>query len=171
VEAYQQRLEQLSGLAGWQLRGRVAVERDGQGGQLRVVLSAFADGGHRLQVRNAFGQTVLQFATTDSGPVLRDAYGRTFSGEAAWTELERRLGWRVRLDRFARWALGLAEGGAVPGTVDGQGRPGQLGSGLWTVTYDGYQQVDNAWLPKQMTVRYAGYRMRLHVDRWSLRWS
>ena len=170
-DAYRARLQQLSGLAGWQLRGRVAMQRDGQGGQLRVVLSAYADGGHQLQVRNAFGQTVLQFATTGAGPVLCDAYGHTYRGEAAWAELERQLGWRVPLDRFARWALGLAEGEAVPGSVDEQGRPAELGNGLWSVAYQGYRRVDGAWMPERLTVHYAGYRMRLHVDHWRLRWS
>lgn len=171
ADAYRERLAQLSGLAGWQLRGRVALQRDGQGGQLRVVLSAFADGGHRLQVRNAFGQTVLQFATTGSGPVLRDSYGRTYTGDAALAELERRLGWRVPLERFSRWALGLAEGEAAPASVDGRGRPAELGTGLWSVTYGGYRRVDGAWMPERLTIHYAGHRMRVHVDRWRLQWS
>lgn len=170
-EAYHERLERLSSLTGWQLRGRVVMERDGEGGQLRVVLTAFADGGHRLQVRNAFGQTVMEFATTEGGPVLRDARGRTYEGEAARAELERRLGWRVPLGRFARWALGLAEDGSVPPSVDGRGRPGELGDGLWSVSYQGYQRVDGAWMPERLTIHYAGYRMRLRVDRWSLNWS
>ena len=171
LAAYQQRAEQVASLKGWRMQGRIAMQRDGEGGQLRVSLSAFADGGHRLQVRNTFGQTVMVLATTESGPVLRDARGRTYTGEAARAELERRLGGRVPLDRFARWAGGVGPADSPPSAVDDRGRPGAVASGPWSVTYGDYRRVEGIWLPSQVTVQYIGFQMRLLVDRWSLRWS
>ncbi|MFA9459378.1 lipoprotein insertase outer membrane protein LolB [Thiohalorhabdus methylotrophus] len=167
VAAYRERAGILSKLEQWRLMGRVSVRGPQESGQVRVRWTGDARGGH-IQVRNPFGQTVMEVRRGGQGLRVRNARGEVYRGWRARAVLRRQLGWQVPFGPMARWALGLARGKRIPETLDDRGRPLTLKSGPWRVTYGEYRKVDGVWLPVDLRVTREDVELHLRVDQWHL---
>ncbi|KPV41437.1 hypothetical protein AN478_02350 [Thiohalorhabdus denitrificans] len=165
--AYRERAGALAAPEGWRMRARVRVEGPEESGQVRLHW-AHEGRSDRLQVRNPFGQTVLEIRYGPRGLQVRDSRGRTYRGATARMVLQRRLGWRVPVESMARWALGLADEGRLPEVLDDRGAPLELRSGPWRVTYGDYRQVEGIWLPGDIRLDREDAEARLLVEQWDL---
>ncbi|HKJ88065.1 MAG TPA: lipoprotein insertase outer membrane protein LolB [Gammaproteobacteria bacterium] len=165
--AYRNRAQRLAGLDQWQLMGRVSVQGPEGSGQVRVHW-VWGDQQGRLQVRNPFGQTVMEVRDGPEGLRVRDSEGKVYRGGAARAALRRQLGWHVPVGPMARWALGLATGGRIPRVLDDRGLPLEIQAGPWQVSYDGYQEVQGMWVPRDLKITRGGLELHLRVDHWQL---
>ncbi|MFP4614393.1 MAG: lipoprotein insertase outer membrane protein LolB [Thiohalorhabdus sp.] len=166
--AYRERAEALAAPDGWRMVARVRVEGPEESGQVRLHWT-HQDRSDRLQVRNPFGQTVLEVRYGAQGMQVRDSRGRTYRGATARMVLQRRLGWRVPVESMARWALGLADEERLPEVLDDLGAPLELRSGPWRVTYGEYREVEGIRLPRDIRLEREGAEARLRVEQWDLR--
>ncbi|MFP4560444.1 MAG: lipoprotein insertase outer membrane protein LolB [Thiohalorhabdus sp.] len=166
--AYRERAEALAAPDGWRMVARVRVEGPEESGQVRLHWT-HQDRSDRLQVRNPFGQTVLEVRYGAQGLQVRDSRGRTYRGATARMVLQRRLGWRVPVESMARWALGLADEERLPEVLDDLGAPLELRSGPWRVTYGEYREVEGIRLPRDIRLEREGAEARLRVEQWDLR--
>ena len=165
---YQQRLERLQVVAGWTLTGRAVVSGGGsESGQARIRWRHSA-GEDRLQASSPLGRTLLEIHQAPDRLQVRDKTGRRYTGAAARRQIQRRLGWRVPLERLADWAVGRTGDGTVPAGVDAKGRARRMKQGGWQVTYGEYGRVGDLWLPRAFRVERGGVRLRVRVDNWQI---
>jgi outer membrane lipoprotein LolB len=153
----------------WTARGRIALAARGEGGSGSFVWQQRSER-TELALRGPLGAGGLQLTLDGAVLELADPGGNPLDGEAARTELERRLGARLPLAEMRYWLLGIpapgdvAEGpvqratGAVPGFV-------QAG---WVVSYDALGE-QGAWtLPARLTATSGSTRVRIVIDDWTV---
>lgn len=166
--AWSVRRPELQSLSTFHLNGRVAVAvgRQGfdadirwaqRGGRTRMVLSGPLGAG-ATQV-NAQGGTLS--VVTSHGKHLGNAEARE--------ELVRQLGFEPPLESLRYWVLGVPDPGAPAKVVlDPRQRLARLRQDGWSIEYRSYMPVGADWLPRLMTVKRAGVRLRMVVDDWHL---
>lgn len=163
--------EHLSTLDRWQARGRIGVSGPESGGsgsfdweqrgdradvQIRGPVGV---GSVRLQLRGSSARPALTLQTSD---------GQSLESEAAWAELEARLGAYIPAGNLRYWMLGLA----APGEHQWH-EP--IGAGVTTLEQDGwridYQRFSadaGARVPVKLRATSGDARVRIVVDRWRL---
>jgi outer membrane lipoprotein LolB len=161
----------LKDLDRWQARGRLGVSGPENGGSGSFEWQQRGDrtevqirgpvglGSIRLQLRGDAADPELKLETSD---------GKTLESDAAWNELEARLGASVPAGSLRYWMLGLAAPGehrwhepAADGAVT-------LEQGSWRIDYQRYSTEPGARVPIKMTASNGEARVRIVVDRWRL---
>ena len=159
---------ELQSLSAFRLTGRVAVavEQHGFNANLRWTQNGTRT---RMILSGPLGADAAQ--VTSDGTRLRviTPHGRHLGEAAAQDLLERQLGYEPPLRSLRYWILGVPDPGA-PATValDPEQRLARLGQDGWSIEYQAYMPVGAAWLPRLVTVRRAGVRLRMVVDEWHL---
>jgi outer membrane lipoprotein LolB len=166
--AWNVRRPALQNLGRFGLNGRVAVAVGKQGfnaglrwmqaGALTSLALTGPLGAGGVQVTAQGGNLSV---VTSSGKHLGDAQARA--------ELQDKLGFEPPLTSLRYWVLGVPDP-AAPASVqfDSQQRLASLTQGGWRVDYGSYMPVGAEWLPRLMTLRREGVRVRMVVDGWQL---
>lgn len=166
--AWSVRRPELQSLERFHLSGRVAVAVEQRGFNANI---RWAQNGSRTRMilSGPLGADAAQ--VTSDGTRLRviTPHGRHLGEAAAQDLLERQLGFEPPLRSLRYWILGVPDPGA-PATValDPEQRLARLGQDGWSIEYQAYMPVGAAWLPRLVTVRRAGVRLRMVVDEWHL---
>lgn len=162
------RIEQLER---WQARGRIGVsgpegggsgsfdwqqEQDKANVQIRGPVGI---GSVRLEVRGESDDPELQLQTGD---------GATLESDAAWTELETRLGARLPAGNLRYWLLGLAAPGAHQWSEPNEAGELSLEQQGWRIDYQRYSNEFGAKVPVRLRASSGGARVRIVIDRWQL---
>jgi outer membrane lipoprotein LolB len=150
------------------LDGRVAVAVGNQGfnAGLRWKQSGAVT---RLALTGPLGAGGVE-VTADAGNLsVVTSSGKRLGDADARSELENKLGFEPPLTSLRYWVLGVPDPGA-PASVqlDPQQRLSQLTQAGWRIDYRGYMPVGAEWLPRLMTLRRGGVRVRMVVDGWQL---
>lgn len=158
----------LQTLGRFGLDGRVAVAVGDQGfnAGLRWAQSGPVT---RLALTGPLGAGGVE-VTADGGSLsVITSSGKRLGNAAARAELEGKLGFEPPLTSLRYWVLGVPDPGA-PASVqlDPQQRLASLSQGGWQIDYSAYMPVGAEWLPRLMTLRRAGVRVRMVVDGWQL---
>jgi len=156
-------------LTQWTAKGRIALVARGEGGSGSFVWGQRSER-TELTVRGPLGAGGVQLVTDGATFELADGSGQPLDGDAARTELERRLGARLPVAELRYWLLGLpapqrAGSGAVQmatGSV-----PGFVQDG-WVVSFEEYQPQGRWTLPVRLTATTSSARVRIVVDDWIL---
>ena len=161
-------LEQLDR---WQARGRIGVSGPDGGGSGSFEWQQRADaaniqirgpvgiGSVRLEVRGDALHPELQLQTGD---------GAILQSEAAWNELETRLGANLPAGNLRYWLLGLAAPGAHewhPANDTGEVTLEQQG---WRIDYQRFSVDAGAKVPVRLRATSGDARVRIVIDRWQL---
>jgi outer membrane lipoprotein LolB len=161
-------LEQLDR---WQARGRIGVSGPDGGGSGSFEWQQRADAAS-VQIRGpvGIGSVRLEVSGDAEHPDLRlqAGDGATLESDAAWSELETRLGASLPAGNLRFWLLGLAAPGAhewQPPADDGSVTLEQQG---WRIDYQRYSEDAGAKLPTRLRATSGDARVRIVVDRWQL---
>jgi outer membrane lipoprotein LolB len=162
------RRPELQTLSRFGLNGRVAVAVGNQGfnAGLRWTQSAAVT---HLALTGPLGAGGVE-VTADGGDVsVVTSNGKHLGNADARAELESKLGFEPPLASLRYWVLGVPDPGP-PASVqlDPQQRVTHLTQGGWQIDYTAYMPVGAEWLPKLMTLRRQGVRVRMVVDAWQL---
>lgn len=161
----------LNQLEQWQARGRIGVSSAAGGGSGSFQWQQRGDradveirgpvgiGSVRLQVQGNVHEPHVTLETSD---------GVKLESQAAWDELETRLGAQVPAGRLRFWMLGIA----APGEHQWQGAAEQdartLDQDGWRIDYQQYSDEPGAHVPVRMRASSGDTRVRIVVDRWQL---
>ena len=161
----------LNELASWQARGRIGVS-GGQGGGSGS-FEWQQQGEHAdVQIRGPVGigsvQLQVDGSVQDPQVKLRMANGTTLESQAAWDELEARLGAPVPAGNLRFWMLGIA----APGEhqwheADSQGITA-LEQGGWRIEYQQYSEEPGARVPMRIQAASGETKVKIVIDRWQL---
>jgi outer membrane lipoprotein LolB len=150
------------------LNGRVAVAVGKQGFNAGLRWTQ-AGAVTRLALTGPFGAGGVE-VTSDSGDLtVVTSSGKRLGNDAARSELEDRLGFEPPLTSLRYWVLGVPDP-TPPASVqlDSQQRLTALTQEGWRIDYSAYMPVGAEWLPRLMTLRREGVRVRIVVDEWQL---
>lgn len=162
------RRPQLQSLSRFGLDGRVAVAVGNQGFNASI---RWAQAGLVTHVALAgpLGAGGVEVTADDGRLSVVTSSGRQLANTAARAELADKLGFEPPLTSLRYWILGVPDPGA-PASValDAQQRVETLEQDGWQIDYHAYVPVGAEWLPRLMTLRHSGVRVRMVVDRWQL---
>ena len=155
----------LATLSQWRATGRMAVAADGTGGS-----GSFdwrQQGSRtRIQLQGPIGIGGMNLVLEGDRVQLEASDGRRLESEAAWTELEARLGAPVPARNLRYWMLGIPAPGSF--TWRSQAVPKTLEQDGWVVVYERSSDHVGTPLPARLTATSGSSRVRLVIDRWVL---
>lgn len=156
----------LTTLEEWNASGRIAVAAAGSGGSGSF---EWRQRGERSEVRiqGPVGIGGLNLKLDGETVRLESSDGRRLEADAAWAELEARLGVRVPARNLRYWLLGIPAPGEF--TWLPVAPPlATLEQAAWRIAYERFGDSGGARLPTRLTATSGGSRVRLVVDRWQL---
>jgi outer membrane lipoprotein LolB len=161
----------LEALDRWEARGRIGVSGPDGGGsgsfdweqkndEANVhIRGPVGIGSVRLQVRGDPNAPRLQLQT-GNGVVLES--------DAAWSELEARLGANLPAGNLRYWLLGLAAPGKHHWSDPNEAGEVTLEQQGWRIDYQRYSNEFGARLPVRLRASNGDARVRIVIDRWRL---
>lgn len=161
----------LHDLDRWQARGRLGVAGPEKGGSGSFDWQQRGDRAD-IQIRGpvGIGSVRLQVKGAGAHPDLRleTSGGEVLESDAAWDELEARLGAAVPAGSLRYWMLGLAAPGEHQwSAVQENGIP-TLEQAGWRIEYLLYSDAPGARVPLRIRASSDDARVRIVIDRWRL---
>lgn len=164
---------QLTPVTRWELRGRLAVRTDDQGGQATLSWQREA-ARQRIRLNGPLGSGAVRVTQDESGARLEDSAQRVFEAASAEELVYRYTGWQLPLAHLEWWVRGLPVPG-LPATreLDDAGRLKSLRQQGWELRYEEYLRVEGYDLPVRLTLARAahdplpGIEARFVIDRWA----
>ena len=169
-QSWQERHQQLSKIAQWSLRGRLAVNNGVEAWHLNIWWQQ-RDEEYQIQLHGPFGSGKVLLKGNNYGVVLQDADERTYYATDAETLLYTQTGVTMPVQGLRYWVLGLTRPGASgEPLLDDQGRLKQVTQAAWEVDFRRYMRVNGMDLPRKIFIVQPGKEIdvRLVVDRWQL---
>ena len=162
--------ENLQDLDRWQARGRLGVSGPEAGGSGSFQWQQQGDRAD-VQIRGPIGvgSVRLQLKGEGAKPQLKleTGDGHTLESDAAWNELESRLGAEVPAGNLRYWMLGLAAPGEHQWHEGNDGGT-TLEQGGWRIDYQRYSTEPGARVPVKLQATNGNARVRIVVDQWRL---
>ena len=146
---WQQRVGELSNIANWEVKGKLAVKTHKRGGQATMLWRRDEED-HNINLYGPFGGGRVIMTRTPQGATLRDNKKKTYHADTAEELLYRVAGWRVPFKSMRYWVLGLPrpqEG--YEQTVDSWGRLKTLRQSGWEVEFTEYRDFSGRELPRK----------------------
>jgi outer membrane lipoprotein LolB len=156
----------------WHARGRIGVSgAEGGGGSGSFEWRQQADEAD-VQIRGpvGIGSVRLQVSGEAASPQLKlqTGDGVMVESDAAWTELEARLGANLPAGNLRYWMLGLAAPGPHEWTEPNEAGEVSLQQQGWLIEYQRYSNEFGAKLPMRLQASSGAARVRIVIDRWQL---
>jgi outer membrane lipoprotein LolB len=154
----------------FELDGRInlRVQKEGYPGRVRWQHSRHAD---ELWFYSPLGATVAELKQDASGALLVTSDGREHRAANLQQLALQVLGWDLPLAGLPYWVRGLAWPAAATESesFDDQGRLKQLAQAGWEVSYLDWTPAGVAGLPSKLDLQGERLRMRLLVEKWSVK--
>ncbi len=149
----------------WQARGRIGVSGP-QGGGSGSFDWRQDDDAANVQIRGpiGIGSVRLQVRGQPQNPQIevQTGDGETLHADAAWNELEARLGAGLPAGNLRYWLVGMA----APG--EHRWDESTLEQDGWRIEYQDYSDRFGAQLPMRLRASSGEARVRIVIDRWQL---
>jgi outer membrane lipoprotein LolB len=155
----------LATLSQWRATGRMAVAADGTGGSGSFDWQQQGSQ-TRIQLQGPIGIGGMKLVLDGDSVQLEASDGRRLESQAAWTELEARLGAPVPARNLRYWMLGIPAPG--PSTWRSLAMPKTLEQDGWVIVYERSTDHAGTQLPTRLTATSGSSRVRLVIDRWAL---
>ncbi|MEJ8567429.1 lipoprotein insertase outer membrane protein LolB [Elongatibacter sediminis] len=168
VEAYQQRLRLLTGVADWEVEGRLAITdgREGGSGALIWVQSGEAVS---MSFRGTLGRGSWRLSATARHAELQTADGQVYQASDVGDLVRLHAGWEVPVDALSWWVRGLAADEAWESReLDEFGRLTRLQQSGWEVEFSRYRETGIAQVPARIFARRGDYAVKLVIRDWRL---
>lgn len=150
------------------LNGRVAVAVGKQGfnAGLRWAQSGTAT---HLALTGPLGAGGVEVSADGGDLSVVTSSGKRLSASEARAELQDKLGFEPPLTSLRYWILGVPDPATAASVrLDPQQRLASLTQDGWQIDYGSYMPVGAEWLPRLMTLKREGVRVRMVVDGWQL---
>ena len=161
----------LQQLDQWTARGRIAVSGPAGGGSGSFDWQQRATNA-QVQIRGpvGIGSVHLEVDGDADHPQLKlqTGNGQTLESDAAWNELEARLGAPVPAGNLRFWMLGLAAPGPHEWRPEDSEGVTRLMQGGWQIDYQGYSAEPGLNVPMRIRASSGDARVRIVIDRWQL---
>ena len=161
----------LRELQQWAASGRIGVVGRDNGGSGSFDWQQRGDRAE-VQIRGpvGIGSVRLQVAGDAANPsmTLETGNGNVLESQAAWDELEARLGASLPAGSLRFWMLGIAAPGEHRWSEAGAGGEKTLEQDGWRIDYQRYSDVPGAHMPMRINATSGETRVRIVVDRWRL---
>jgi outer membrane lipoprotein LolB len=155
----------------WQAHGRIAVSGPAGGGSGSFDWQQRNDQA-QVQIRGpiGIGSVRLQVAGDVDHPQVRleTGDGRVLESDAAWTELESRLGAPVPAGNLRFWMLGVAAPGEHQWHEQNAEGVTRLDQGGWAIDYQRYSDAPGLRVPAKIRATSGDASVRIVIDRWQL---
>jgi len=166
--AWSVRRPTLQNLDRFGLDGRVAVAVGNQGFNAGIRWAQSGAVTH-LALTGPLGAGGVEVTANGADLTVITSSGKRLGRTEARSELQDKLGFEPPLASIRYWVLGVPDPGA-PASVqlDSQQRLTELAQDGWRIDYHSYMPVGARWLPRLLTLRREGVRVRMVVDGWQL---
>ena len=166
--AWRVRRLMLQDLARFDLDGRVAVAVGKQGFDAGLRWSQSATLTH-LVLSGPLGAGGVEVSARRDRLSVITSSGQRLGNAAAREELREKLGFEPPIASLRYWVLGVPDPrSAAQVTLGSQRRPQRIEQLGWQIDYQSYMAVGADWLPRLLTLRCAGVRVRMVVNEWRL---
>jgi len=168
------RQAQLSGLAGWQMKGRVAVKSDEDSWSASLSWQQQAET-FDISFSSMLGQRMAQLKGDELSASLYLPDDRVLSAANVSDLLDDELGWSVPMGGLRYWLVGLpapepepvlAATSELNKGLDEWGRLQWLEQSGWRIEYQRYHSAGILEVPKKMVLTRDDLRVRFVIDRW-----
>jgi outer membrane lipoprotein LolB len=167
--AWQARQAALQALPGFALGGRVAIQREAEGGQAGL---RWQQRGDRFDLRIAapLAQGTYRLEGAPERAVLTAPGGARYSAADIDTLMTTHLAWALPVSGARYWVLGVP----VPGrpvtqlSLDAQGRMQDLAQDGWRISVLAYRDVGGMALPSRLFLLGRDLKLRLAISNWTL---
>lgn len=161
----------LKDLDRWQARGRLGVSGSENGGSGSFEWRQRGDVAN-VQIRGPVGIGGVHMEMRGSGATpgltLETSDGLKLESDAAWAELQNRLGTSVPAGNLRYWMLGVAAPGEHRWHEENEHGVVTLEQDGWRIDYQRYSDEPGARVPMRITATSGDARVRIVVDRWQL---
>ncbi|MBM0103144.1 outer membrane lipoprotein LolB [Steroidobacter sp. S1-65] len=165
----------LKDLDRWQARGRLGVSGPENGGSGSFEWRQRGDVSN-VEIRGpvGIGGVHMEMRGPGSGSggnpdlTLQTSDGLKLESDAAWAELQNRLGTSVPAGYLRYWMLGVAAPGEHQWHEENEHGVATLLQGGWRIDYQRYSDEPGARVPMRITATSGDARVRIVVDRWQL---
>lgn len=160
----------LHGLEHWQAHGRLGISSAAGGGSGSFDWLQRGDQAD-VQIRGPVGIGSIRLELRGGGPrprlKMETGDGQVLESDAAWRELEARLGAPVPAGYLRYWMLGVAAPGAHA-WVEQQAESAVLEQSDWRIDYQRFSEDPGVRVPVRIRASSGDARVRIVVDRWRL---
>jgi outer membrane lipoprotein LolB len=161
----------LRELQRWQASGRIGVAGPDNGGSGSFDWQQRGDRAE-VQIRGpvGIGSVRLQVAGDAANPdmKLETGNGNVLESQAAWDELQSRLGATLPAGSLRFWMLGIAAPGEHRWLEPNAAGEQTLEQDGWRIVYQRYSEEPGAHVPVRISATSGDTRVRIVVDRWRL---
>jgi outer membrane lipoprotein LolB len=161
----------LRELQRWQASGRIGVAGPDNGGSGSFDWQQREDRAD-VQIRGpvGIGSVHLQVAGDTANPTLRleTGNGAALESQAAWDELQARLGATLPAGNLRFWMLGIAAPGEHRWLEPGAAGEKTLEQNGWRIAYQRFSDDAGAHMPVRINATSGETRVRIVIDRWRL---
>jgi outer membrane lipoprotein LolB len=166
TQSWPEERAQLQALAQFELRGRVAVSAAAEGFNGSLHWKQDHDR-TQLEIEGPLGAGAMHVELDGGAISLMTSRTEHLDGDAARTELERRVGFALPLSSLRYWIVGVPDP-ALPAQEfrTESARLDRLVQSEWQIDYPLYLAKDGLWLPKRLTLQRGSARVRLLIERW-----
>ena len=149
VEVWQHRVSDLSAIASWEVKAKLAVKTHKRGGQANMLWRR-EQADHNINLYGPLGGGRVILTRTAEGATLRDNKKRTYHAETTEELLYRVAGWQVPFGSMRYWVLGVPEPGqGYEESIDEWGRLQTLRQSGWEIEFVEYRDFDGRELPRK----------------------
>ena len=149
VKAWQHRVNDLSAIASWEVKAKLAVKTYKRGGQANMLWRR-EQADHNINLYGPLGGGRVILTRTAEGATLRDNKKRTYHAETTEELLYRIAGWQVPFGSMRYWVLGVPEPGqGYEESIDEWGRLQTLRQSGWEIEFVEYRDFDGRELPRK----------------------
>ncbi len=166
---WQERSTRLSEISGWNLSGRIAIQKEKESGSASLKWRQ-RNAGFEIDIIGPFGKGTVALRGDDSGVSMQDAEGLSLHAADAETLLQNYLGWQVPVSGLRYWIRGLPSPQTSVETMllDEQSRLSELTQSGWNVSYKRYQIYEELQLPAKLELFNANLKVKLVLRQWEL---
>lgn len=167
--AWQAHQQQLRQVAGWTLRGKIAVKTEEDSFSANLHWKQSGDS-YRILLTNFLGTTLMQLEG-GAGHAQLTMDNQTHFASSSEALLKRMTGWELPVAALRYWMLGLPEQGQSQYQLNAQGLLANFSAQpphAWQLDYSSYTNADPMPLPKKLTLKHDQIRIRIVASNWKL---
>lgn len=160
----------MAAVTGFTLEGRVAIQRDSEGGSLKLRWQQQPDATD-LRLLAPLGQGGFHLRRDAAGVTLSTADGQRYTATSFESLMQTHLKWTFPVDGARFWVLGIPDPAARVDhlQLDEQGRLSDLAQSGWRISVLAYRETDGQHLPARLLLIAGKVQIRLVIDRWDLK--
>lgn len=170
---WQQHLEQVKNINAWDIRGRVSIQTENDGGPADLFWQQTDNKNFDIKLVAPLGGGTLHLQGQPSGVILTTSSGEQARAKTADDLIEQVQGWRFPVSGLRYWLLGMPAPSSKARLVswNEQGLLYVMHQDGWRIEMRKYKNVDNKTLPKKLFISRLDEKevdVRLIIRKWNL---